>query len=355
MGGASLGGLLWLAWPALLPLGSGSDLTHHLILVDYIERHGQLPHDASAVEYLGEMADYTPGLHLLAVIGGTIARTDGFHGLYPVVAIAVALKYVIFFLILLRLLTDSPIRLPLSGAGTIAVLTASTYTLGSFVEDSFLAQAVSELFAVAAWWALVWWSARPGRTAMGFFAVAGIAIFLTWPIWIGPTAVALALLVVSRRDLSLPAKATHAILAIFPIAIVALVHTIGRTSQVSIVATSGAVVPPSIAVLGWPLPLLSLCGAIVAAMQRRQQAALAFAVAIALQAAGLWLVASGRTPYMAIKMTVPRHLPRDRIRHGVCRHRVDCGHHASSCVVFSPLLARTRVARSARARCCCAA
>jgi hypothetical protein len=163
--------------------GSGSDLTHHLILVDYIERHGQLPHDASAVEYLGEIAHYTPGLHLLAVIAGTIARTDGFHALYPVVACAVALKYAIFFLVLLRLLADSPIRLPLSAAGTIAVLTASTYTLGSFVEDSFLAQAVSELFAVAAWWALVWWDSNPSRLAMGLFAVAGIAIFLTGPSW----------------------------------------------------------------------------------------------------------------------------------------------------------------------------
>src|SRR5262245_60452645 len=30
--------LLWLAWPALLPTGGGSDLTHHLQLVDFIER-----------------------------------------------------------------------------------------------------------------------------------------------------------------------------------------------------------------------------------------------------------------------------------------------------------------------------
>src|SRR5262245_64576857 len=28
--------LLWLAWPSLLPIGSGSDLTHHLLLIDYI-------------------------------------------------------------------------------------------------------------------------------------------------------------------------------------------------------------------------------------------------------------------------------------------------------------------------------
>jgi hypothetical protein len=32
--------LLWLAWPHLLPISGGSDLTHHLLLVDYIERSG---------------------------------------------------------------------------------------------------------------------------------------------------------------------------------------------------------------------------------------------------------------------------------------------------------------------------
>lgn len=64
--------LLWLGWPALLPLGTGSDLTHHLQLVDYIERHARLPHDASTVEFLGEMAAYTPGLHLLTALAGRL-------------------------------------------------------------------------------------------------------------------------------------------------------------------------------------------------------------------------------------------------------------------------------------------
>lgn len=299
----SLAYLLWLAWPALLPLGSGSDLTHHLILVDYAERHGQLPHDASAVEYLGEMADYTPGLHLVAAVAGAITRTNGFHAIYPVVAIATALKFAIFFLVLLRLLADSPVRLAMSMAGTIAVLTASTYSLGSFVEDSFLAQALSELFAVAAWWAVVWWDDEPTFAAMAFFASAGIATFLTWPIWIGPPVVALALVCWLQRDLPWPARISHGLVALIPIGMVAALHTFGRAGQVGIVSTSGAVVPPSPAVLGWWLPLLSLCGAFVAIARRRQRPAVAFAVAIAAQAAALWLVAAGRTPYMAIKMT----------------------------------------------------
>ena len=39
---AVLGALLWLAWPELLPIGGGSDLTHHLQLIDFIDRHWRL-------------------------------------------------------------------------------------------------------------------------------------------------------------------------------------------------------------------------------------------------------------------------------------------------------------------------
>ena len=49
--------LLWLAWPALLPLGGGPDLAHHLALIDYIDRQRHLPHDPSLGAYLGEMID----------------------------------------------------------------------------------------------------------------------------------------------------------------------------------------------------------------------------------------------------------------------------------------------------------
>ena len=42
----TFGWLLWLARPSLLPLGSGPDLTHHLLLVRFIESHWRLVHDA---------------------------------------------------------------------------------------------------------------------------------------------------------------------------------------------------------------------------------------------------------------------------------------------------------------------
>src|SRR5262249_5336303 len=76
---AVFGWLLWIARPSFLPLGSGPDLTHHLALIDFIERCWCLPHDPNLAAVLGEMANYTPGIHLLAAIAGAWIGSDGFH------------------------------------------------------------------------------------------------------------------------------------------------------------------------------------------------------------------------------------------------------------------------------------
>jgi len=51
----SFGLLLWRAWPQLLPPGAGPDLTHHLLLIDYIERTGRVV-ALSAIDNLGKGA-----------------------------------------------------------------------------------------------------------------------------------------------------------------------------------------------------------------------------------------------------------------------------------------------------------
>src|SRR5712691_5692450 len=96
--------LLWLAWPALLPPGHGPDLAHHLLLIDYIERHWRLVHEASVEIYLGQMVHYTPGVHILAALAGAWTRTDGLHVVYPLIAWTVAVKAGFVFLIALRVL-----------------------------------------------------------------------------------------------------------------------------------------------------------------------------------------------------------------------------------------------------------
>lgn len=297
--------LFWLAWPSLLPPGGGPDLTHHLLLVDYIERHGHLVHDPNAGALLGEMADYTPGVHLLAVIAGAVTGSHGFAAIFPVVAFAVAWKVGFVLLILLRLLTRMPLREPFAVTGIAMIVATSVYSISSFTHDSFLAQVVSELFAIAMWWALVWWDEQPSRSAMVLFAIAGVAAFLTWPIWIGPPVLTFAIVTLLRKDMSVRRKAGHAALGLSPVAAIAFLHIIGRAQWLSIVGTSGAVLQPSPAVLGSWLPLLALLGLVGAIGNWRYRALVVFAAAIVSQGAALWVVArasGAATPYMAIKM-----------------------------------------------------
>ncbi len=300
-----LAALLWATWPALLPPGSGPDLTHHLLLIDYLQRHGTLVHDPAAGAFLGEMADYTPGLHILAVIAGWLWRTDAFQTLYPVVAFTVALKLGFFALIVCRLLDDDRVRVPAAVLAVLCVIQTASYSAGSFLQDSFLAQVVSELFAVFAWWALLWWDQAPARTPLALFALGASAVFLTWPVWLGPLLLLFVAVIALRTGIQRAERFRSLLLGALPVAVVAIVHAAGRTSWVSILGTSGAVTQPSPAVLGAWLPLLAAAGLVCAAMERRSRVVVALLGALAVQAVALWIIATARgaaTPYMAIKM-----------------------------------------------------
>lgn len=298
------GWLLWLAGPSLLPPGGGPDLTHHLMLVDFIERHWQLP-DASLVAVLGEMTHYTPGLHLLAALVGAWTGTDGLHALYPLVACTVALKVALVFLIALRLLSDDSPRIPLALTAVVLLLLPQAYFLGSFFHDSFLAQVVAELFAVAMWWALVAWDAQPSRTLLLLFAAAGAVTFLTWPIWIGPPTVALVATVLTRDDLDVRLRVKHVLIALAPIAAIALLHAAGRVGWLGMAGTTGAVLWPAIRVFGWTFLVLATTGCVLAVPNRRARATLLLTISIAVQGVTLFLLARAQgasTPYMALKM-----------------------------------------------------
>ena len=297
--------LCWLTWPALLPPGSGPDLTHHLLLIDYFQRHGTLVHEPNAGGLLGEMADYTPGLHILAFVAGRLAGTDAFHAVYPLVAVSVALKLGVFGSIVVRLFDGDRVRVPAAIVALLCVGHAASYAVGSFVQDSFLAQVVSELFAILAWWALCWWQQSSSMFAVLVFAIAGSAVFLTWPVWLGPLVLSLGVLVLVRSDLGGSDRARHLFIGIGPIAVVALVHAAGRTSWLSILGTSGAVTQPSPAVLGWWLPMIAAIGLVPALLEPRTRPVIVLIVALGLQALTLWAIARARqaaTPYMAIKM-----------------------------------------------------
>ncbi len=298
--------LLWMARPALLPLGSGSDLTHHLLLIDYIERHWRLVHDAPVEAYLGEMAHYTPGSHLLAALAGSWTRSDGLHVVHGLLALTVAVKAGLVFFVSRRLLPPGVPQIPLALTSVVLLLVPHVFFLGSFVRDSFVAQVISELFAVTMWWALVVWDERPWRGAMAIVALTGTAAFLTWPLWVGPPLIALLVLVLAREGLTPNERLAHLAWAAGPIGIVAAAYIAGRAEWISIVRSSGAVSRPWPSDVGWWFLMLASAGLFVAIRTRRGRATAILVAAIGVQALALyWLArsAGAETPYAALKMT----------------------------------------------------
>ena len=302
------GYLWWIGWPSLLPGGSGPDLTHHLQLIDYLQERGTLVDDPNAWRELGEMAHYTPGVHVLAVITAILFDTDALFVIFPIVVLSVGLKYGLFGLVVWRLTgesrRDATMAAPMAIAGAGLLVHLSALTLHSFTRDSFLAQVVSELFAVGMMWSVVIWAEQPARRWMVVAGLSGAAVFLTWPLWIGPLLIALAA-VVTTAPLTRGAKIQHIALATAPIVLVAVAHTGGRSEAIGIIGTSGAVDPPVLSVaLSWVL-LLAIVGYYLAAQRAQSRPLVWLTLGLAAQAAALWLLArrqGAATPYMAVKM-----------------------------------------------------
>jgi hypothetical protein len=296
--------LLFLAWPTLLVPGRGPDLTHHLMLVDFLERNWRLP-DVSLVPVMVEMAHYTPGLHLLAALAGSWIGSDGFHTVYLVLAFTAALKCVFVFLIAARLLPPNRASVALALVAVGLSMLPAEYFAGAFVHDSFLAQVAAELFAVAMLWSVVVWDARPAPLPAILFAAAGVGAFLTWPMWIGPPVVTLAAVALTNDAADGRTRLNHLAIALAPIAFVALVHTLGRVGWIAIAGTTGIVLKPSVAAFGWVFVIVAAAGVVVALFRRERRVPLLFTLTIAAQAVTLYVVAQSRgaaVPYMAFKM-----------------------------------------------------
>jgi hypothetical protein len=302
--GAMLAWLLWLAYPALPPLSTGPDLTHHLLLIRYIEEHWRLVHDPGLERFLGEMAQYTPGSHVVAALAGAWSGSDGLRALHPVQSLAVALKSGFLFLIGLRLL---PSRAPraLALVGVLLLLASPRYFLGAFTEYGFVAQVVAELFVVSMWWAAVAWDASPDWRLCLVFSCAGAAAFLTWPVYTGPPALVFFLVIALREGMPVAARLRHMLASFVPMGAFALVYLIGRLGWLQLAGTGGAAPWPTIAAYGWPLVMLAVIGLTLAIVRRRGRSTALFIASTVAQTAAFYLLArrSGAPqPYMALKM-----------------------------------------------------
>src|SRR4029079_17876603 len=110
--------------------------------------------------------------------------------------------------------------------------------------------------------------------AMVIAGILGAALFLTWPILIGPPLVVLGLLVILPAPVRLKPDTTSvwarfgdAMVCVVPIAIVAVLFSIGRMDYVVIAGTGGEVVSPAVRAYGWPFVVLSSAGLLIAAFR----------------------------------------------------------------------------------------
>jgi hypothetical protein len=153
----------------------------------------------------------------------------------------------------------------------------------------FFAQAVSETFAVASVLAVLGWI-RTRRLGYAIaFACCGVGVALTWPVYLAPIVAVLAVAVGlsggAWRD-----RALGALLALAPIALVALLHVARHSQGGSILAASGAVTAPSIEVFEWPFLVLAAAGVAAGALRRETRPVVLFLAAIAITAGALAIV-----------------------------------------------------------------
>jgi hypothetical protein len=298
------GWLLWLAWPTLLPLSTGPDLTHHLILIRYIEEHWRLVHDPSVEHLLGEMAQYTPGSHVIAALAGAWSGADGLRALHPVQAVCVGLESGFLLLIVRRMVPSIAPRL-LALAAVVLLFASPRYFVGGFTEYGFVAQVVAQLFVVSMWWATVAWDQAPGWAPDLVFASAGAAAFLSWPVYSGPPALAMFLVIAVRPELSVRSRVMHLLTAFGPLTVCALSYLAGRLAWLGLAGTGGAAPWPSIASYSSLLVSLATLGFILALTIRRARPTALFVCAVLVQS-GVFYVLARRNgapqPYMALKM-----------------------------------------------------
>jgi hypothetical protein len=298
------GWLLFIARPMLLPLGTGPDLTHHLLLIDYIETHWRLVHDPGVERFLGEMAQYTPGSHIVSALAGAWSATDGLHALHAMQSASLALKACFLYLICVRMLPEGTPR-PLALAGVVLTLASPRYLLGSFTEYGFIAQVVAELFVLSMWWMTVVWDASEDPKLCVAFGFAGAAAFLTWPVYVGPPLLAFAIVVLMRGDLPVQLRLKHLLMAYVPFGIFAVSFLVGRLGWLQLAGTGGSAPTPTIAAYGVPLAVLAIGGVALAAVRRQARTTFVFTIAVIIQIVALLVLAArsgAPQPYMALKM-----------------------------------------------------
>ena len=294
---------MWLASPAFLPVTNGPDVVHHLQLVRVIQTTGRLPHDAALYPYLLEMMGYTPGAHVLVAAAASLLSVDPVRLVYPVAALFVAIKTGTTYALARRII-GPPQGSVAALAAPVLAFSASVYSLGAFVQFFFLAQVVSEAFAIGMLLALVRWRQLGEDRDLVALGACSVGVVLSWPVWIVPAGTTAAAGILTAP----PARRrawTVVLTTLAPAAFFAAVHQATHRGAASIVTSSGAVNAPSIAAFGVVFLVLAAAGAAFATRDRTARPVVMF-IAATLATAGALAVlvvrAGSASFYMPFKM-----------------------------------------------------
>ena len=301
---AVFGYAMWLASPAFLPVTNGPDVVHHLQLIHFIARSGRLPHDPATARFLAEMRGYTPGSHLLAAAVGGWLRLDPLRVVYPLAALFVAVTAGIVFELARRFAPPGMRGWLAALSAPLLALVPAAYFVGALVDFFYFAQIVSEAFAAGALLFALLWLDDGRRRDLMIVSLCAVGVVLAWPVWIGPVA-GTVFVVLLLRPASWRARAGALALMLGPAAIVMVVHQWRNPGAAHIVSASGAVTPPSVAVLGAGFLVLVLLGTLLALRTRRGLLVLTFLAVTVLQGGALAVVsarAGSSSYYMAFKM-----------------------------------------------------
>jgi hypothetical protein len=276
--------LLWLTAPAFLPVTIGPDVVHHLQLIHVMQRTQRLVHDPALGPYLLEMVNYTPRSHILAAVVAQWLRVDALRVAQAVTAAFIALKMGLLYLVAVRAARASP-SAPLAALAAPILAFVPIYTLGSSFHFFFYAQVVSEAFAIGMLLAAVGWVQTDRTPRLGAFALSGVGVFLAWPVWLGPAAVAMAFAILLVR---MPWRRRFVLLAaaFAPIAAVAVVHTVLHGEGGRILGSAGAVTTPSVAAFGASF-VVCACAGLLALRFRAGALVAVFLATALLQAAAI--------------------------------------------------------------------
>ncbi|KAB8143881.1 hypothetical protein F8S13_08260 [Chloroflexia bacterium SDU3-3] len=291
---ALVGGVsLWLAWPALLPLGRSVDAVHQFQLVDWVAREQRLPPlDSQTRGLMGEMIAYPPGFAFFTNALAALARTPALEATFPAAALLGGLCAALVALLAAQAGGATGWRALLGLAAPLLLLAHRMFFLDAYIDHSYYAQMLGLLLVLL----VCAWATRAQPLTPWDAAQAGLALAAleaAYPLWLPVPAAALALAALAPwRAGPWRGRAAALALALAPTLALVLVDLPARmrTGQL-VLEHQGVVADPTLHGLA---PLLLAA-----------PAALVLAITSA-GGAGLprWAAALGRVPTLALLLAL---------------------------------------------------